>query len=156
MSTAFRQLNEGWNAEPNAPDPKVEWQDGDLRLSFWMNSFQFSIYNEDDIGEVIFNDCSRYRLGPLNDEGWYRKQGRFSDICHQWGEFYEVSGDLRLDAVPNDWNTRVSEAGDRNHYLFYFRDEDFECDARGWTFNIVKAEQAGCYQAPTGIESKHE
>ncbi len=156
MSTTFHQLNNSWNAEPNAPDPKVEWRDTDLRLTFWMNAFRFPDYNEDDIGEIIFKDCSRYRIGILNDEGWYRKQGRFTGVHHRWGEFYEVRGDLRLDAVPNDWSIRTPDVAGRNHYLFYFRDEDFECDARDWTLNIIKAEQASGHQLPTRIGPKPE
>ncbi len=155
MNTTFHQLNDGWNAEPNAPYPKVEWRGDDLRVTFLMNPFQFPEYTEDDIGEIIFTDCSRYRMGTLNDEGWYRGQGRFTGIRHQWGEFYEVRGDLRLDSLPDDWNTRTSDIDNRKHYLFYFRDEDFECDAQGWKLNIIKAEQGACTQpsvakAPSG------
>ena len=140
MSTTFHQLNKNWNAEPNSPNPKVEWQGDDLKLTFLMNSYQCSEFDKNNIGEIIFTDCSRFRLGTLNDEGWYRGQGRFADIPHQWGEFYEVFGDLRLDSFSDDWNTHVPDVARRSHYLFYFRDEDFECDARCWSLNITKSE----------------
>lgn len=139
MNTTFRQLNEGWNAEPNAPGPKVEWHGNDLRVSFLMNAFEFPVYCADDLGVITFTDCARYRMGNLNDEAWCRGEGRFSGITHRWGEFYEVRGDLRLDALPDDWKSRTREIEGRNHYLFYFRDEDFECDARGWKIEIIKA-----------------
>lgn len=138
LKTTFTQLNHGWNAEPNAPEPKAEWRGNDLCLTFRLNAFQFPKYQEGDMGEIIFFDCSRYRFGTLNDEGWYRKQGRFCDVMHQWGEFYRVEGDLRLDRLPDDWKTRDPSATDRQHFLFYFRDEDFECDARDWELKVVK------------------
>ncbi len=137
-SVFFRQLNHGWNAEPNAPNPETEWCGNDLRLKFHMNPFQFPEFDEDDMGVITFKECARFRFGTLNDEGWFRGQGRFTDIHHQWGEFYEIRGDLRLDALPNDWEYRAPSAG-LNHYLFYFRDEDFECDAREWTLEVVRS-----------------
>ena len=140
MRTTFHQLNNGWNAEPNAPDPKIEWLGENLRVTFFMNPFQFADYREGDIGEILFEDCSRYRMGTLNDEGWHRGQGRFRRVQHQWGEFYEVRGDLRLDSSPDDWHLRTQGDGDRHHYLFYFRDGDFECDARTWDLSVIKAE----------------
>ena len=136
METTFKQLNHGWNAEPNAPIPKFEWDGNDLKLTFFMNSFQFPEYNEGDQGEITFINCSRCRMGILNDEGWYRGQGRFKGIYHRWGEFYEVDGDLRLELVPDDWEAGVSPTTDHTHYLFYFRDNDFECDAERWELRI--------------------
>lgn len=138
MSILFTQLNHGWNAEPNAPEVSVSWDGVDLVLRFLMNPFQFPEYSEDEIGKVTFLECSRYRLGTLNDEGWHRGQGRFADVNHRWGEFYEVTGNLRLDRLPDDWEVRIHEPADRRHFLFYFRDEDFECDARDWRFEVFK------------------
>lgn len=142
MSTTFIQLNEGWNAEPNAPDPRVEWLGNDLRLTFLMNALKFPQYDEDDVGEIIFSDCVRYKLGTLNDEGWYRGQGHFRDVQHEWGEFFEVHGDLRLEQVPGGWQVRDAAATETMHFLFYFRDNDFECDARSWSLRIRRTEQA--------------
>ena len=104
-----------------------------------MNCFQFPEYRAGDIGEITFADCSRYRLGILNDEGWHRGKCRFQSTMHRWGEFYQVDGDLRLDAVADDWHIRDPDTGDRTHFLFYFRSEDFECDARAWRLEIVRA-----------------
>jgi hypothetical protein len=140
METTFTQLNDGWNAEPNGPEPKAEWQGDNLILRFYMNPYQFPEYQEGDIGEIVFRDCSRYRLGTLNDEGWYRGQSRWAGVQHAWGEFYQVVGDLRLSGVPDDWKTRDPNVGNRDHFIFYFRDEDFECDARAWELKIIRAE----------------
>ena len=60
MSTTFIHLNDDWNVDPKAPNPKVEWRGDDLRLRFWMHASPSSDYNEGDRGEIIFKDCSRY------------------------------------------------------------------------------------------------
>ena len=138
MTTIFKKLNADWNADPNNPRPAAIWQGEDLLLRFYLNPYQFSGYEKGDMGEILFKDCARYRFGSLNDEGWYRGQGRFSDAEHLWGEFYQVEGDLRLDVLPADWNVRVPDTADRQHYLFYFRDEDFEWDAREWQLEVIR------------------
>jgi hypothetical protein len=141
MNPTFTQLNNGWNAEPNAPDPQAAWNGDSLVLRFRMNAFQFPEYDEDDIGELVFEDCTRYRIGTVNDEGWYRDQGRFGRKGHRWGEFYEITGGLSPAITPDDWVVRCQDDEADRHYLFYFRDEDFECVARSWTLRITKAQQ---------------
>jgi hypothetical protein len=134
LSTTFRKLNRDWNAEPNAPEPSVRVDGRDLILSFEPNGFVFPHYEKVKLIELTFTDCARYRLGPTNDEGWYRGQCRFSKLAPKWGEFYEVEGDLRLSKVPDEWTELPAEPTSRHrHYLFYFRDDTFECDATGWT-----------------------
>lgn len=134
-ATTFTRLNEAWNAEPNAPDPQVSTIDGELVLTFLPNPFQFRGFFEDQRVRVVFTGAWRYRIGKVNDEGWYRGQCRFSQVAPAWGEFYEIHGDLRLDACPNDWQElRPKPTEDVRHFLFYFRDEEFECDAVDWRF----------------------
>lgn len=134
MKTTFTKLNEHWNAEPNAPDPKIEVVGGDLLLSFYLNPFQFPQFHKDDVGIIRFRNCLRYRLGPENDEGWHLAQCRFSRLAPAWGEFYEVGGDLKLTECPEDWKALLSGVGETKHFLFYFRDDMFECDAKEWEF----------------------
>ena len=138
--TTFRQLNEGWNADPNDPDPKVTVNGPDVVVSFRMNLFLFPQFTADDVGQLRFAACQRYRLGATNDEGWYRGQCRFSKLAPQWGEFYEVNGDLRLTKCPDDWVTLGRAQTSSRHFLFYFRDGTFECDASEWTFEVATAE----------------
>ncbi|MGA9524089.1 MAG: hypothetical protein WBV82_21690 [Myxococcaceae bacterium] len=133
--TRFRQLNEGWNAEPNAPEPRISVERGELRLRFLLNPFEFDL-PEEGIGELRFRNCWRYRLGATNDEGWYRGQCRFSRLAPAWGEFYEVTGDLLLNDRL-EWITPGSPGASSRHFLFYLRDETFECDAEDWSFSIV-------------------
>lgn len=132
--TTFHKLNIDWNAEPNVPLPEVRIEGSDLVLSFRPNPWGFPAYENVKQIELVFTDCARYRLGLTNDEGWYRGQCRFSKLAPKWGEFYEVEGDLRLSKVPDAWTELpVEPTPQHRHYLFYFRDDTFECDATGWT-----------------------
>ena len=94
MSTVFTKLSVGWNAEPNAPNPQVQIWEHDVVLSFHVNPFIYHQFKAEDIGQLRFRNCRRYRLGSVNDEGWYRGQCRFSKLAPTWGEFYEIRGDL--------------------------------------------------------------
>lgn len=137
--TSFSKLNNGWNAEPNAPLPQVRVEGTDVVLSFRLKDFQFRQYNNGDIGTLRFARCTRYRLGSTNDEGWYLGQCRFRGIAPAWGEFYEVTGDLRLSACPEDWVQVGLSKGHSRHFLFYLRDETFECDADDWKLSVAMA-----------------
>jgi hypothetical protein len=129
MKMTFVQLNDGWNADPNAPEPTVRVIGSDLVLSFFVNAFQFPEFNEGEQGCLRFINCERYRLGLTNDEGWYRGQCRFSKLAPSWGEFYLVSGDSPLLEAPLDWKLLRPANGTGKHFLFYFRDDTFECVA---------------------------
>jgi hypothetical protein len=124
---AFHQINEGWNAEPNAPVPHVSVSGVDLLLDFLVNPFQFPEFEEEETAQLRFEKVRCYRLGPTNDEGWFRGQCRYSGVAPTWGEFYEISGDDDTATLPKDW-IELRGTGSR-HYLFYFRDETFECFA---------------------------
>src|SRR5260221_7744404 len=100
--TSFAKLNEDWNAEPNAPYPEIRMEEQTLVLTFYLNPYVFSRFKLGDCGELRFPDCWRYRLGATNDEGWWLRQCRFSLLAPGWGEFYEVTGDLRLERLPTD------------------------------------------------------
>lgn len=117
MQTSFLQLNEGWNAEPNAPSSAVEIQGSDLVLSFYVNAFQYPEFEEDEVAILRFVHCERYRLGSMNDEGWFRGQCRFSKLAPAWGEFYLVQGDSALLNARQDWKTIDSPSGNGQHFL---------------------------------------
>jgi hypothetical protein len=134
--TKFRQLNHGWNAEPNAPDAQLSVDGADVLLSFFMNPYKYPEFSDGDRGTLCLSGCARYRLGSTNDEGWYRGQCRFSKLAPAWGEFYEITGDLRLNESPNDWVQVALVAKAHHHFLFYLRDETFECDALDWTLTV--------------------
>jgi hypothetical protein len=130
---SFVQLNHGWNAEPNAPESLTEQRDGDVLLYFLLNAFVFKQFNTDDRGIIRFVRCARYRLGGTNDEGWYRGQCRYSNLAPSWGEFYEIVGADPLRDQPTDW-VAIGDSARARHFLFYFRDNTFECISDDWRF----------------------
>jgi hypothetical protein len=129
MKPLFHRLNECWNAEPYAPSPVIEIEAPDLVLKFFVNAFQFTEFVEGEIGVLRFMRCERYRLGPTNDDGWYNGLCRFSKLAPEWGEFYIVQSDAELLDAPQDWQDVIPTRGSGRHFLFYFRDNTFECVA---------------------------
>jgi len=103
MIPAFIRLNNGWNAEPNAPDESVRVYGQDVLLQFEINAFQIQEFNECEMGALRFVNYSRYRPGRTNDEGWYQGQYRFSGLAPAWGEFYAIIGDPNSTDGPADW-----------------------------------------------------
>jgi hypothetical protein len=130
---SFLRLNDGWNAEPNAPVPEVRVEGTTVFLSFFLNPWEFQ-GAPDEKGVLAFPQCSQWRLGPTNDEGWYRGQCRYSGIAPAWGEFYELVGEDPLANLPQDWRQVGPSSEAERHYLFYLRDETFECFAPSWSF----------------------
>ena len=127
----FLKLNEGWNAEPNAPEPEVQVNGTSVALQFFLNPFEHEA-GPNERGLLTFSSCSRWRLGATNDEGWYRGQCRYSKIAPGWGEFYEVVGADPAVEAPQDWQILASPKEGERHFLFYLRDETFECFASAW------------------------
>jgi len=132
---SFKQLNHEWNAEPNAPAPTIMLAGPDLLLRFFLNPFQFKRFEEEDVGVLRFHDCLRYRLGPPNDEGWYRGQCRYGRSAPAWGEFYELTGEDPYLNQPSDWVTIKQSQDTPRHFLFYLRDATFECISPAWSFD---------------------
>lgn len=132
MNATFLHLNDGWNAEPNDPGERVTVAADTVILSFFLNPWAYKA-NEGETASLTFTACKKWRLGPTNDEGWYRGQCRYSGIAPQWGEFYELVGSDDVSDQPTDWqNLDAGTPGDR-HFLFYLRDGTFECFAADWS-----------------------
>ncbi len=128
QAPAFTHLNIDWNAEPNAPEPEVSTTGAVLRLTFYLNPYAYAA-REDERGCLTFSDCRMWRLGSPNDEGWFRGQCRYSAFAPQWGEFYALTGNDTLPG-PIDWHALPGQGV--HHFLFYFRDNTFECLAAQW------------------------
>ncbi|WP_108820632.1 hypothetical protein [Pseudovibrio sp. Alg231-02] len=129
----FTRLNKGWNAHPNDENLRLEHNGSTLLARMKPNHFVYRQYEE--VPEIIVNfvDCSMYRVTPINDEGWYRGQCRFSGLAPSWGEFYEISGDTRDDMDPTPWIT-MGGKGVR-HLHFYLRDKTLEVKAQDWSMS---------------------
>ena len=81
MSPTFLQLNDGWNAEPNDPGERVTIAADTVSLSFILNPWAYEA-NEGDTASLTFTACKKWRLGPTNDEGWYRGPGTPRPYLH--------------------------------------------------------------------------
>jgi hypothetical protein len=139
----FIKLNVGWDAEPNAPMPTLEVfkHSAMVRLSFYLNSFIHDDVDEEDKGILEFINCYKYRIGFTNDEGFYSGQCRFSKTGVEWGNFYNIESSSWRKGFPNDEkivDSKLENSTNLNHYLFYFRDETFECIAESYKFYIVR------------------
>ena len=133
METTFTRLNPDWNADPVDPQVSIAVHGSVLRFEFTLNNLMYPRFAESQRALLVFDNCSRYRLGATNDEGWYLGQCRFSGVVRRWGEFYEINGDSRFEESPNDWIPVATGSG-ANHYLFYMKEETFECLASGYQF----------------------
>lgn len=136
---SFAKLNLDWNAEPNAPDPRVSVDGNTAHLRFCLNHMAYAA-TEGEEGHLAFPDCHMWRLGSTNDEGWHRGQCRYSAYAPAWGEFYELTGPDTLSG-PQDWHELAADG--RRHFLFYFRDQTFECFAADWHFSRGRADRTG-------------
>ena len=137
MGTNFKKLNGDWHADGGAPEPNVCTNESGSTLTFFLSAGPNTKFRASDRGEIFFSQCWRYRIGPPDDEGWYKGHCRFRCLAPEWGEFYEVTGDL-LDSGPKDWVLIKGDSSDfSRHFLFYFKDETFECDAQDWSFRVL-------------------
>lgn len=132
MNITFLQLNAGWNAEPNDPGERVTVDADTVKLSFFLNPWAHEA-NEGEMASLTFTACKKWRLGPTNDEGWYQGQCRYSGIAPHSGEFYEIVGSDDVSDQPADWHDVDAEARGNRHFLFYLRDNTFECFAADWS-----------------------
>lgn len=135
----YKKLNDNWNAEPNAPYPKISIINNKLIVEFYLNPFIFKNISEGQKGRLTFINCNIYRLGSTNDEGFYKNQFRYSPRDIPWGEFYLLLNSDWANSFPEDkiiLNSRL-KSDDLKHYLFFFRDNTFECIAESYNFEFL-------------------
>ncbi|QGM47682.1 hypothetical protein [Methylocystis heyeri] len=104
-----------------------------VRLTFFLNAWAYDA-EEDEKGCLTFEECSIWRLGSTNDEGWHAGQCRYSKAAPAWGEFYELLGEDDQRLKPTDWRELTTLMPEKRHFLFYLRDSTFECFAAEWRF----------------------
>ena len=136
----FIKINKDWNAEPNSPMPTIEIKGRNLKLSFYLNAFIFNNCEEEDLGVLEFYNCRQYRIGIPNEEGFYiHNQSRYKKYGIKWGEFYLVRNSDWQVNFPQPVYVDVSLENDvLNHYLFYLKDETFECVSESYSFKVKK------------------
>jgi len=129
----YTQITEDWNAEPGAPEVKLSVENTTVTLEFYLNSFQFNNFKEDDRAKVIFLNCHKYSFNTMNDEGYYYGQYRYKYTDLPWGEFYKLETGWETDFPVNP--TILIESVEKtklNHYIFFFKDNTFECVAESY------------------------
>jgi hypothetical protein len=129
----FERLNDDWNAEPDAPYEKVAVSGTTVRLMFFLNPWAYGA-EEDEKGCLTFEQCSMWRLAATHDEGWYAGQCRYSEAAPAWGKFYELLGEDNHRLTPTDWHGLAPMTPEKRPFLFYLRDNTFECLTEEWRF----------------------
>lgn len=136
----YKKLNNNWNADPNAPEPEIYVKDGDLQVFFYLNYHIYDHIKEGQRGDLIFTDCYMYRVGSPNDHGFYLGQFRYGRDDIEWGEFYELfESDWQINFPDDKVILKESLRNDKGlrHFLFFFRDEGFECIAKNFLFEYL-------------------
>ena len=133
----YIKLNTNWNADPNAPEPSVTVLGGKVELHFYLNYFVYERFKEGDRGTLKFNNVHKYRLGPTNDEGYYMGQFRYTYSELPWGEFYELPDSNWRTDFPTDNSELIelSQLKNPRHFIFFLRDETFECIAEEFEYS---------------------
>lgn len=131
----YQQLNHNWNADPNAPEPHLTVAGQNIQLEFYLNAFHFEQFQEGDKAYLTFRNCHKYSLTTLNDEGYYHGRHRYNRQQLPWGEFYELFTNWQVDFSGKPMIIGpVSNAAQLHHFVFFLKDNTFECVAEGWDF----------------------
>lgn len=131
----FIRLNEDWNAHPNDVSLRLEERGSELIARMKPNPYAYRQYENIPEIAVSFVNCSKYRVTSVNDKGWYSGQCRFSGLAPEWGEFYEISGNVQDNMNSTPW-IKMEGVGAK-HFHFYLKDETLEIKAQDW---VLKSE----------------
>lgn len=122
----YIQITKDWNADPVSPKIELKVDGIDLIMDIYLNHFQFDRYQEGDKVKIQFKNCAEYSLNTCNDEGFYYGQYRIKPTELEWGEFYEIKSGLDKE-LSNPIQRIQNDNSDRKHFIFFFKDETFEC-----------------------------
>ena len=134
----FIKLNENWNADPNAPEPILAVKGNIIIIDFYLNYFLFKDFKENDRGRLTFRNCSKYAFNGMNDEGYYYGQYRYKYTELPWGQFYQLSTDPTDFPSENVVLDPNADPKNLKHFLFFFRDNTFECYAESFEFDLIR------------------
>ena len=132
----YNKLNKDWNADPNAPEVTIEVKESTVMLDFYLDGFVYN-FKEGQRGKLTFMNCHKYSFNSMNDEGYFREQYRYKHEELPWGEFYELKTNWETD-FPKDAEVLNLNPNRLNlkHYIFFLRDDTFECVAENYSFEI--------------------
>ncbi|GAL63185.1 hypothetical protein JCM19300_1207 [Algibacter lectus] len=122
----YIQISNDWNADPVSPEIELKVDGIHLIMDIYLNHFRFDKYQAGDKVKIRFKNCSEYSLNTCNDEGYFYGQYRTNHNELPWGEFYEIKSGLDKE-LPNPIEKIQTSNSDRKHFIFFFKDETFEC-----------------------------
>lgn len=134
------KLTTDWNAEPNSPDVRLFVEGNDVILEFYLNYFAYERFREGEKARLTFPNCHKYSFNTMNDEGYYSGHYRYSDSELPWGGFYNLNSKWQSD-FPSPSVTLNSDSSRENlkHYIFFFKDNTFECVAETYELKFLAA-----------------
>lgn len=135
---SYQKLNDDWNAEPNAPEPILTIDYNKVYLEFFLNHFVHEQFEENQKGALAFRNVHKLSFNSMNDEGYYMGQYRYSYDELPWGDFYQINTDWTKDFPENNVLVLGPNASNEKlkHYIFFLRDNTFECVAESFEFKI--------------------
>ena len=150
----FKKLNNDFDADPNAPDPKIGLLGNHVVLSFFLNSFLWDNVSEGERGTLTFLNCLQYRLGKPDSDSYPKYRYYQPDIAYY--DFYMVENSKWIEDFPFDkkiHNSSVLDEFERSlhHYIFFFRDNTFECVATGHSFGRAFNDASGKKGQASGL-----
>lgn len=136
----FVKISDNWNADPVSPEIDLKIVRQDLVMDIFLNYFAYDNYSEGDNAIITFKNCSKYSLNTCNDEGYYYGQYRIKPNELPWGEFYEIKSGLGKD-IPKPVVELSNDHNEKRHFLFFFKDETFECLADDYKIEFKNADR---------------
>lgn len=119
-----------WNADPNAPEVQLIVHGTSVTLDFFVNYSLYDKFKEGDKAKLTFFNCLKYSFNSMNDEGYYMGQYRYKYTDLPWGEFYKLDTNWESDFPVRHITLIANSDKERlNHYIFFFKDNTFECVA---------------------------
>ncbi|WP_124981482.1 hypothetical protein [Nonlabens xiamenensis] len=132
----YFKITSDWNADPVSPDVQLEIDEDNLTIEIFVNHLLFDHFEEGDKAKITFQNCSMYSLNHCNDEGYYTGQYRTNPKELPWGEFYEIKSGLNRN-FPEPVTIVNKELEGKRHYIFFFKDETFECLANDFKLELL-------------------
>ena len=130
------QLSNNWNAHPVSPEVNLQIVGKNLIMEIYLNHYMFDSFVEGDKARITFENSSKYSLNSCDDEGYYYGQYRINWKQLEWGEFYEIISGLER-KLPKPIAQLSDDSDNKRHFLFFFKDETFECLADNYKVEFI-------------------
>ncbi len=126
----FIKLNDGWDAEPNAPGLNIVLNNNDVVIVFLLDDEVTKL-------QIVFSNCFQYRIGKPNMDDFYLRKSKFNQYGIEWGNFYLINNSNWREEFPEAIKVGGNDR-DLKHFIYYFRDETFECIASSYNVEMIK------------------